>query len=310
MVDGLLLIDKAAGPTSHDVVNSVRRALGQKRVGHAGTLDPAATGLLILLLGKATRLAPWLQAAGKVYEGTIRVGRATATGDGQGEITGESPGDIDEERIKTAARSLIGEIAQVPPAYSAVKVNGKPSYAAARKGGQVELKARRVVIDEFRVDKIESGDYPLISFRVSCSSGTYIRALAVDLGAKLSRPAHLASLRRLEAGKFSISQSLRVQDFSDLTEAQRRRHILPMREGLEALEVFPRIEQLTAIRDGVAFEAPADGSSPLESGDSGEMIVKIVDPRSGELFGLGKLLNFVMDSREAVVKPFLVLTSG
>ncbi|MDP1808583.1 MAG: tRNA pseudouridine(55) synthase TruB [Actinomycetota bacterium] len=307
MVDGLLLIDKHAGPTSHDFVNMLRRMLGQKRVGHAGTLDPAATGLLVLLLGKATRLAPWLQATEKVYEGTIRLGRATTTFDAHGEATEDKPGDVDEERLKAAALALVGEISQVPPAYSAVKVDGTPAYVTARKGGQVELKARRVVINELQVQKIESGDYPLVSFKVACSSGTFIRSLAVDFGNKLGCPAHLSDLRRLRAGKFSVAQALPVEDFSNLDEEGRRQRIISMRAAIEAAEVCPPVDRLPAVRDGVEFTASADQSLGLN--DDRETIVKIIDPRTGDLFGLGKVKGILVDSGEVVVKPFLVLAS-
>lgn len=307
MVDGLLLIDKHAGPTSHDIVNAMRRLIGQKRVGHTGTLDPAATGLLVLLLGKATRLAQWLQVSEKVYEGAIRLGRATTTFDAHGEVTADMPGDFDEERLRQAAHALVGEISQVPPVYSAVKVDGTPAYKTARRGGEVELKARRVVINEFDVRKIESGDYPLVSFKVACSSGTFIRSLAVDFGKQLGCPAHLADLRRLSAGRFSVSKALSIEEFSGLDEAARRRRVIPMREAIETDEVSPPAERLAAVRDGVEFTVRAGQS--LGAGSDGETILKIIDPVTGELFGLGRVRSVSLDGGEVAVKPFLILAS-
>lgn len=336
MVDGLLLIDKAAGPTSHDVVNSARRILKQKRIGHTGTLDPAATGLLVIMLGKATRLAQWLSGVGKVYEGTILLGRATTTGDAAGEIIADKACDITVDQVLDAAQTFIGEISQTPPAYSAVKINGTPAYAIARKGGQVALKSRIVTIKEFDVAPMlarepclmksegghsysllgqesskmrkesphQLGNYPIVSFKVSCSSGTYIRSLAVDLGAELGCPAHLATLRRLSCGKFSVEAAISMSRFSGLDEEERAKRIIPMREAIEAPEVFPLANDMVSVRDGVRFAVSAAESPRFGPSEADETHVKIIHPTTGELFGLGKVSR---SEDKLFVKPFLIL---
>ena len=197
--EGLLLIDKPAGITSHDVVDVVRRALGTKKVGHAGTLDPMATGLLLIGVGRATRLLRFLGDLPKTYEGTMRLGVETTTLDAEGEVVAESPVTATEEDVRAAMRALVGESAQRPPAYSAVKVGGRKLYQAARAGEQLEADPRRIRVDEF---ELTSFDRPHAAFRVTCSSGTYVRVLAADVGAALRTGAHLTVIRRTAIGPF------------------------------------------------------------------------------------------------------------
>jgi tRNA pseudouridine55 synthase len=220
-MDGVLVIDKPSGMTSHDVVARVRHILHERRVGHTGTLDPFATGVLIILLGKATRLAQFLGNADKQYEAIIRLGYSTDTGDRTGNpIPGpaadeSSPGNWTEEEIEAALRSFRGEIDQVPPMYSAKKVEGRKLYELARRGETVERQPIHVCIYEFAAIRPEDqlikdnldGTFDFHA-RVSCSSGTYVRTLAEDFGKRLYVGAHLAELRRTRVADFSIDQAI------------------------------------------------------------------------------------------------------
>ena len=198
-VEGLLLVDKPAGVTSHDVVDSVRRTLDTKKVGHAGTLDPMATGLLLIGVGRATRLLRFLGGLVKTYEGTLRLGVETDTLDADGGVIRESPVDVTNEQVAEAMRSLVGESLQRPPAYSAVKVGGRKLYEAARAGEHLEAEPRTIRVDAF---DLLSFDPPDVTFRVTCSGGTYVRVLAADVGAAVSTGAHLMALRRTAIGPY------------------------------------------------------------------------------------------------------------
>lgn len=204
----LLLVDKPAGWTSFDVVAKTRGALGIRKVGHAGTLDPLATGLLILCLGKATRLADEIQATEKEYIGTIRFGAVTRTDDAEGEEEQHRPYEhLTAELIHSAAQSFIGETSQIPPMFSARKVSGKRLYKLARQGKEVERPAKTVTIREFEIGRIE---LPYVDFRVVCSKGTYIRSLARDIGQLLGTGAYLARLRRTRSGSFRVEDGVDV----------------------------------------------------------------------------------------------------
>ncbi|HVR43996.1 MAG TPA: tRNA pseudouridine(55) synthase TruB [Thermoanaerobaculia bacterium] len=205
-MDGLLLIDKQPGITSHDVVDMVRRHGREKKAGHAGTLDPAATGLLLLCLGRATRLQSYLMRMEKVYEGTIRFGWSTTTLDAAGEPVGEAvEASVEGLDLEPHLEKLRGEIDQVPPAFSAKKVAGVRAYELARKGERVALSPRQVRVDEFSILGVEGS---LARFRVRCSAGTYVRSLAHDLGQSLGVPAHLEQLRRTASGAFHVDDAL------------------------------------------------------------------------------------------------------
>jgi len=221
-MDGALIIDKPAGLTSHDVVARARRILHERRVGHTGTLDPFATGVLVLLLGKATRLAQFLSGVDKEYEAIIRLGYSTDTGDRTGTPIAGPPAKreaLTEPEIEEALRSLRGNIDQVPPMYSAKKIEGKKLYELARRGESVERKPIHVCIYEFAVikpggqlikDNLD-GTFDLHT-RVSCSSGTYVRTLAEDFGKRLYVGAHLAELRRTRVGDFSINHAITLDE--------------------------------------------------------------------------------------------------
>ncbi|AWB92758.1 tRNA pseudouridine(55) synthase TruB [Aeromicrobium chenweiae] len=204
---GLVIVDKPAGWTSHDVVGRMRRLAGTKKVGHAGTLDPMATGVLVLGINRATRLLGHLTMADKEYVGTIRLGQSTVTDDAEGEVTSStSAAHVDEAAVRAILPAYTGRIMQVPSSVSAIKVDGVRSYAKVRSGEEVELKARPVEVSTFEVDEVRhEGDVVDVDVRVVCSSGTYIRALARDLGADLGVGGHLTMLRRTRVGSFGLS---------------------------------------------------------------------------------------------------------
>lgn len=201
--DGLLLVDKPAGMTSHDVVSVVRRAVGESRIGHAGTLDPFATGLLVLLLGRGTRLIPYLDAEPKVYDATIRFGADTDTDDATGKVIREAPAPADAA-VDAALATMVGDIAQRPPAFSAKQVDGVRAYAAARRGRPIDLVPVIVRVLQWTVRARRSGE---MDVTIVCGGGTYVRALARDLGAAAGSAAHLTALRRTRAGRFDVADA-------------------------------------------------------------------------------------------------------
>ncbi|NQX27941.1 tRNA pseudouridine(55) synthase TruB [Microbacteriaceae bacterium VKM Ac-2854] len=209
---GILLLDKPGGITSHDLVARTRRRAGTRKVGHAGTLDPMATGLMILGVGSSTRLLTFVVGLGKTYEATIRLGESTVTDDKEGESTGRADvarvAEITAEQIDAGIAALTGDILQVPSSVSAIKIDGKRSYARVRSGEEVEIPARPVTVSEFTVLDRRIGDGLIdLDVRVTCSSGTYIRALARDLGAGLGIGGHLTALRRTRIGPFSVAEA-------------------------------------------------------------------------------------------------------
>ncbi len=203
-MNGILLVDKPAGITSHDAVDLVRRALGSRKVGHAGTLDPAATGLLVVGVGGATRLLRFLGELPKLYEGTGVLGIETTTLDATGEIVRRAPVEVTEPALRAAMAAFVGSIEQVPPAYSAVKVAGEPMHRAARAGRAVQASPRRVTVYAFTLRRFRS---PAFEFRARCSGGTYVRTLVADVGSALGCGAHLSALRRTAIGPFSVDDA-------------------------------------------------------------------------------------------------------
>lgn len=224
-LDGAILIDKPVGPTSHDVVDAIRRRFQIKKVGHCGTLDPNATGLLIIVLGRGTKLSEKLMGDDKVYEGTIKFGETTASYDADGELTASLPVPLlTLEQLNEEAAKFIGDQLQVPPMVSAIKKNGVPLYKLARKGIEVEREPRLIHIYNYRFTNYAE---PLGEFRVACTKGTYVRSLAHDLGQKLGCGAHLAALRRSVSGKFDVADATRLDDVLNLTAAQLEKKVLP-----------------------------------------------------------------------------------
>jgi tRNA pseudouridine55 synthase len=223
--DGAVLIDKPAGPTSHDVVDAIRRAFRIEKAGHCGTLDPNATGLLIIVLGKGTKLSEKLMADDKVYEGSIKFGETTDSFDADGELTSSLPvPPMTLEELNESAASFQGDIMQTPPMVSAVKVKGVPLYKMARKGIQVERKPRLIHVYNFR---FSSYTQPIGLFRIACTKGTYVRALAHELGQKLGCGAHLATLRRTASGPFDVQDALPFEDVLKLTLGDLQTRVIP-----------------------------------------------------------------------------------
>ena len=228
-IDGVLLVDKPENWTSHDVVAFVRRRFGIKKVGHAGTLDPLATGLLVLLLGKGTKISMQLSACDKEYFGAMELGVQTDSHDRHGKVVAEAPWEhITLEEIKAkAAEEFTGDIVQVPPMVSALKHEGQRLYKLARQGKTVEREGRPVKVHEFRIDKKEG---KFVEFLAYVSKGTYVRTLVNDLGDTLGCHATLARLRRLRSGKFSLEQGVTIEDLKLFTPVQLREKVIPLSE--------------------------------------------------------------------------------
>ena len=279
---GVLPVDKPEGPTSHDIVARARRALGTRRIGHTGTLDPFASGLLLLCLGRATRLAEYLTGLDKTYQARARLGTVTDTDDRMGAVLAASEGwrDLDDARVEEALRGLEGPQLQVPPAYSAKKVDGERMYRRARRGETVVLPPVAV-----RVQRIEvlGLNLPDVDFEVECSSGTYIRALARDLGERLGVGAHLTALRRTRIGAHELGTAVPAERLAD-TEAVRAAFLSPA----DALAHLPHAEvsaaQAREIEHGGPILAP-DGlptDTPIVVVEAGD-VVAIAELASGML---------------------------
>jgi len=224
-LDGAILVDKPSGPTSHDVVDAIRRKFGIKKVGHCGTLDPNATGLLIIVLGRGTKLSERLMGDDKVYEGTIKFGEATDSYDSDGELTGSLPVlPMTVDQLNEEAAKFIGDQMQIPPMVSAIKKGGVPLYKLARKGIEVEREPRLIHIYNFRFTEYTE---PFGQFRVACTKGTYIRSIAHDLGQKLGCGAHLTALRRSASGKFDVADALPLDAILKLTTAELEKRVMP-----------------------------------------------------------------------------------
>jgi tRNA pseudouridine55 synthase len=254
LADGVLLVDKPAGLTSHDIVAIVRRLGGQRRVGHAGTLDPFATGLLVVLLGRATRLLPYLAGEPKVYDAVIAFGHETDTDDGTGEPTTTAP-PPDRASVDSALSSITGVLQQIPPAYSAKQRGGQRAYVAARRGAPLDLAPVSITVHEWTV---ATWDGERLAATVSCSGGTYVRALARDVGRAAGSAAHLEKLRRRRSGPF------RVEDAATLDALERdgvEAHVRPALDGLEGMSV----ESLDATAiERVKRGQPVGASAPGE----------------------------------------------
>lgn len=272
-IDGLVVVDKPAGMTSHDVVDRLRRRFGQRRVGHAGTLDPDATGVLLVGLGRVTRLLRFLAAAGKSYEGEVVLGVETSTQDAGGEVVARHDmSGVTVEDVRRAAASFVGEITQVPPMVSALKVGGRRLHELARTGLEVPRQPRTVRIDRFDVKEVP-GEPGVYRIRVDCSSGTYVRTLAADLGRALGGGAHLRSLRRTAVGPFGLAEARPWEE-------------APVLPPVEAMRGFPRV----VVTDDEARAVAA--GRPLPRCGSG--IVAVVGPG-------GDLLAVYEDGRASVV---------
>jgi len=252
---GVLLVDKPEGVTSHDVVQSVRRRLGTRRVGHAGTLDPIATGLLVLAVGPATRFLQYLPLEPKEYDCTFLFGQETTTYDSEGDVTAEAevPADL-EGALHAALPQFRGMISQLPPLYSAVKKAGKPLYTYARKGEEVERDPRNVFIESFELIECTP---PRASFHVVCSGGTYVRTLAQDLGRAVGAGAHVVGLQRTRVGRFDIDDSVDLDQVGP--EA-----LIPLAQALDPVPMVPlNVGQLERVRNGQWVKVTAAPPVPV-----------------------------------------------
>lgn len=225
-IDGLLLVDKPTDWTSHDVVNCVRRRFQLRKVGHCGTLDPLATGLLMLLLGKATKFQDRLMSEDKVYAGSLCLGRETDSEDRTGQtIATADPGGVTEADVLAAASQLEGSIAQIPPMVSALKKNGRPLYELARQGKVVERAARQIQVHSFAITQFR---LPEADFLVHCSKGTYVRTLCADLGKALGCGAHMTELRRLQSGQFQVLDAVNIEQIKAWEWDDLQRQVIPL----------------------------------------------------------------------------------
>lgn len=314
-MNGVLLIDKPAGLTSHDVVARVRKIIGERRVGHTGTLDPFATGLLVILIGRATRLAQFLSGAEKEYEGVVRLGYATDTGDVTGlrierdELHAQmrSAQSLRPDEIQAAMASLKGEIEQVPPMYSAKKIQGKKLYEFARAGQEVERQPMRVTIREFEIlsphhELLRANDDGSVDLRVrvACSAGTYIRTLAEDLGQQLGIGSHLAELRRTRAGPFQIDAALTLEKLAEVCQLEMLDDVLVSPySALSHLRVIELdTEPARRAMHGLNLELAQGELRSLTDGDAVRLAA------NNELIAVGKF-----DGTQGVIHPAVVLVT-
>lgn len=299
-LSGILLVDKPSGMTSHDVVAAVRRATGERRVGHAGTLDPLASGLLVVMVGPATRLSPYLTSATKTYEADIVFGSETSTDDAEGQVTCTAPvpaGLAEEPVARAHVAGLVGTREQVPPAYSAIKVDGRTSYDLARRGEDVELAARPITVEHAELLACTPGPPLVWSIVIHVSKGTYVRAVARDLGADLGTAAHLGALRRTAVGVITIADALPLAKIAQ-GEVDVATSFFPARLALD----LPALELDDMGMSRVSDGRPLDLSlvdRPAEvpvNGAHGEMFVLTHDGRLVAVYRLvdGALLPVIV----------------
>ena len=275
-VDGFLLIDKGAASTSHDAVAQVRRISGVRKVGHAGTLDPMATGLLVLGIGRATRLLRFVQDAPKTYEATALFGVATESLDADGAVSSREPMAVTVSDVEGVMGRFLGQIMQVPPMVSARKVEGRRLYELAREGKTVEREARPVLIHDLRLLEFAPSDYPEVTFNVRCSKGTYVRTLADDIARGLGGRAHLISLRRIAIGSLSVDSAVPI---SAITRDNWRQLVLAPAAGLPDI---PSVELAEDLKKAVSHGVPVAGQ---QLGDLKSGPLRLLD-RDGRLLAV------------------------
>ncbi|MGH8970485.1 MAG: tRNA pseudouridine(55) synthase TruB [Actinomycetes bacterium] len=278
-VDGIVVVDKPVGWTSHDVVARTRRLAGTRRVGHAGTLDPMATGVLVLGVERATRLLGHLALTEKSYDATIRLGASTVTDDAEGDVVATAPADhVPDEQIMAGVAALTGDLEQVPSAVSAVKVDGRRAYKRVRAGEDVRLKARPVTVSAFAVRAVRrQAETVDVDVSVVCSSGTYVRALARDLGVSLSVGGHLTALRRTRVGPYVLSQARTLEQLEESFE------VLPI--ALAARQAFPTREvdadQARLVSNGGPLPGADLGPGPVAVFGPDGVFLALVEERDG-----------------------------
>lgn len=276
-MDGVLVCDKAAGMTSHDVVARVRRLAGQRRVGHGGTLDPPATGVLVLALGRATRLLPFLPTEPKRYLATVAFGAETDTLDAAGTVTATADAAaVDEAALRAAMAGFVGPQEQVPPMVSAIKVGGERLYAKARRGEQVERAPRPIVVHALELLGFSAGERPLATVEVVCSGGTYIRSLAADLGRAVGTLAHLAGLRRTAVGRFTEDQAHRLEDLAE--EGKLAAAVLEPAAAMDPAAVRALTPaEASALATGRTLDPTGHGDPVAAVGPDGRLVAVIQD---------------------------------
>jgi len=283
-ISGVLVVDKPVGLTSHEVVQIIRRGTNIRRAGHTGTLDPRASGVLIVLIGPAVRLSEYVSASDKRYQAIIRLGATTDTFDADGSFTSKDQMvEITEDQFDTALKSFVGEIIQTPPPYSAVKVHGRPAYDMARKGEEVVLEPRKIQV--YSLDLLEWAP-PEAVIDVYCSSGTYVRSLANDMGTKLGCGAYLTGLRRTKSGRFTLRDAVPLRKLREAFDAGNwYQYVIP---AAEALSDWPAVElnneQVEAVRHGHRVAAqPEDKGMARGISEAGELVALLeVDPATQE----------------------------
>ncbi len=273
-MSGVLVVDKPVGMTSHEVVQIIRRGTNIRRAGHTGTLDPRASGVLVILIGPAVRLSEYVSASDKRYQAVIRLGANTDTYDSDGQVTRTNPIDVTEEQFETELKKFIGEIEQTPPPYSAIKMQGRPAYAMARAGEEVEMQPR--IINVYSLDVLEWAP-PEVTVDVHCSSGTYVRSLAYDIGEKLGCGAMLVGLRRTKSGRFTLKDAVPLRKLIESFDSNSwYKYVIPAAEALAEWSALTlNNEQVEAIRHG--HRIPGEGKA-------GEMVRGITE--QGELVAL------------------------
>jgi tRNA pseudouridine55 synthase len=294
MTSGILLMDKPEGVTSFEVVRRARRVLGIRKIGHLGTLDPMATGLLPLCLGEATKLVPFLMPEPKVYRAQVRLGIETDTQDATGAVVARSESLPGPEQIYQAATSFCGEMTQVPPIYSALHCQGERAYRRARRGEAVDLAPRTVTVYELTVDEVALPEFTLT---VKCSQGTYVRTLAHDLGATLGCGAHLAGLRRLAVGAFRVEESLALAELAEMGREELELRLIPLYQclpGLRPVEV--EVSEAARLRQGQLLVRPADG---LKDGEQVRVLAET------ELVAVAQVRNLAPQVVLAPVRVFM-----
>jgi tRNA pseudouridine55 synthase len=273
-MDAALLLDKPLGLSSNAALQRAKRLFGARKAGHAGTLDPLASGLLVVLFGEATKFAGTLLDADKEYLATLKLGERTSTGDAEGEIVERKAVEVSEAGIRAALERFHGAIEQIPPMYSALKRAGVPLYKLARRGEEVERPARKVTIFSIEMTRCE---LPLLELRIRCSKGTYIRTLGEDIGAAMGTAAHLVALRRTGSGRFAIGEAVALDALEDMTEQERFGRLVPLTELLTDLPAA-RLDSLAEarFRNGQALQLPG----------LGEGVCAVYGPQ-GAVIGLG-----------------------
>ncbi len=272
VISGVLVVDKPAGLTSHDVVQIIRTGTGIKRAGHTGTLDPRASGVLVVLIGPAVRLSEYVSASDKRYQAIINLGTTTDTYDGEGRVLNKATVAITEEQFEEALKSFVGEIEQVPPPYSAIKVKGRKAYQMARQGEEVDLQPRKIQV--YSLELLEWAP-PEAVVDVFCSSGTYVRSLAHDLGEKLGCGAHLTGLRRTKSGRFTLRDAVPLRKLRESFDTGTwYQYVIP---AAETLTDWPAVElpddQVENIRHGHRIPAqPGFGNKVRGISEQGELV--------------------------------------